>query len=90
MHVPTLFGQVRNELTRSRRRWTWGTTTLRLDKKTYVDIVEICKEETVRLAGVNGATMVLLPQPISKTMIEASQQTMGNTMGLRSVAQLCR
>lgn len=65
-------------------------TNLYLNNETYVDIARICKEETAHLAGVNGATMVLLPQPISKTMIEASQRTMGNAMGLRSVIQLCK
>jgi hypothetical protein len=65
-------------------------TNLYLDKKTYVDVARICKEETTYLAGVNGATMVLLPQPISRTMIEASQQTMGNAMSLSCVPQLCR
>lgn len=34
--------------------------------------------------------MVLLPQPVSKTMIDASKSTGGNAMGLRSRAQLCK
>ncbi|MCJ1377216.1 hypothetical protein MMC17_000308 [Xylographa soralifera] len=69
-------------------RWSYGYTNLWLDNVTYVDILNICQEQGTKLAGVNGGTLVIIPQPISKTMVDASQNTGGNPLGLRSRAQL--
>ncbi|OAL43510.1 bifunctional solanapyrone synthase [Pyrenochaeta sp. DS3sAY3a] len=54
-------------------RWTFAATTFYLDSKTYKDAAEIAQEATKKLANVNGATMVLMPQPISRSMVQASR-----------------
>ncbi|PQE03940.1 6-hydroxy-D-nicotine oxidase protein [Rutstroemia sp. NJR-2017a BVV2] len=71
-------------------RWTWGATTFYLDEATYVEVAQICQNATAGLAGINGGTMVLMPQPISTSMISESLARGESPMvsGLTSKAQL--
>lgn len=61
-----------------------------LDEKTYVDALRICKEQAKKLADVNGGTLVVIPQPVSKSMVKYSSNTGGNPLGLTARAQLCK
>ncbi|KAF2473017.1 bifunctional solanapyrone synthase [Lindgomyces ingoldianus] len=61
-------------------RWTFGATTFFLDNETYVDAARISQIAAERLSTVNGGTMVLMPQPISKSMIKASRERGENPM----------
>jgi hypothetical protein len=54
-------------------RWTFGATTLLLDNATYVDVAKITQEQSTQLSVLNGGSMVLMPQPISVSMIEESK-----------------
>jgi hypothetical protein len=71
-------------------RWTWGASTFYLDDATYVEVAQICQNATARLVGINGGTMVLMPQPISESMISESISRGTNPMvsDLPSRAQL--
>ncbi|MCJ1262589.1 hypothetical protein MMC22_002459 [Lobaria immixta] len=69
-------------------RWSYGYTNLGLDEKTYVDVLNICKEQGKKLADVNGGTLVVNAQPISKSMVTYSSNTGGNPLGLTPRAQL--
>ena len=73
----------------TRSSWTWGTTTFYVDKQTYVDIGRICAEDAKQMSEINGGSYVLMPQPISQSMVEAANQTIPNAMGLRPRAQIC-
>ncbi|KAF1843187.1 bifunctional solanapyrone synthase [Cucurbitaria berberidis CBS 394.84] len=53
-------------------RWTFGATTFYLDNDTYLDAAKIAQEATKQLSNINGATLVLMPQPISRSMMQAS------------------
>jgi hypothetical protein len=53
-------------------RWTFGATTLFLDHATYVDVAQIAQEQSTQLSTLNGGSMVLMPQPISESMIQES------------------
>ena len=71
-------------------RWTWGTTTIYFDNQTYVDVANIAvAEAAVLLANVTGGTLVLFPQPISISMIEAAASRGDNPLGLVARPQLC-
>ena len=72
------------------RRWTWGTTTIYLDNATYVDVGRICAEDAKQMADINGGSYVLMPQPISESMIFASEQAGDSLLGLRLRSQLCK
>ncbi|KAL6702551.1 hypothetical protein ACN47E_001548 [Coniothyrium glycines] len=54
-------------------RWTFGATTFYLDEKTYMDAAKIAQDAVQRLSAVNGATLVLMPQPISRSMVQKSR-----------------
>ncbi|KAL8758330.1 MAG: hypothetical protein Q9199_001586 [Rusavskia elegans] len=69
-------------------RWAYSTTTMYLDTSTYVEAVQICQSQAMRLEGIVNGTLVLLPQPISKTMIAAASATPGNPLGLRNKEQM--
>jgi hypothetical protein len=71
-------------------RWTFGATTVYLDENTYVDVARIAQNATTDLATINGGTMVLMPQPISTSMISEStaQSTSPMVLGLNATAQL--
>lgn len=56
-------------------RWTFGATSFYLDDEMYVDAGKIAQEATKKLAGINGATLVLMPQPISRSMVQASHKS---------------
>ena len=60
-----------------------------VDNIAYLEAARICQDETKGITNINGATIVLLPQPISMSMISASQDTGGNAIGLRPRQQLC-
>jgi hypothetical protein len=63
---------IREDVDRVVPRWTYGATTLFLDNTTYVDIARITQEQSTQLSALNGGSMVLMPQPISESMIEES------------------
>jgi hypothetical protein len=56
-------------------RWTWGSTTFHLDNSTYLDIARLCQNISLMddFQANPGATMVLVPQPISRAMVQQSQ-----------------
>lgn len=54
-------------------RWTYGATSFLLDNSTYVDVARVAYNATANLATINGGTMVLMPQPISVSMIVESK-----------------
>ncbi|KAF2197572.1 bifunctional solanapyrone synthase [Delitschia confertaspora ATCC 74209] len=68
-------------------RWTWGMTNFYLDEKLYEDVSRICTEEAKKVSQINGGTYAVMPQPISKSMVDASQNN-ENALNLRSRPQL--
>lgn len=72
------------------RRWTFGATTFFLDNETYVEVGKISQEASKKMAAINGGTMVLMPQPISMSMIKASQARGRNPMNLTCREQMCK
>jgi len=71
-------------------RWTWGSTGFYLDKEAYIEVAKICQRATTKLAAINGGTMVLLPQPISKSMVTESNARGGGPMKVQNREQLCK
>lgn len=61
-------------------RWTLGATTLLLDEATYVDVGRLAQETATSLTSINGGTMVLMPQPISSSMVSQSTSRGSNPM----------
>ncbi|KAI4157169.1 MAG: hypothetical protein LQ342_008498 [Letrouitia transgressa] len=59
-----------------------------LDSTTYVDAAQICQNQTTRLQGIMNGTIVLLPQPISESMIAVASSTGGNPMGITPRGQM--
>ena len=70
-------------------RWTWATTTFYLDNTTYIDVAHLCANLTRTKFESAGATVVLVPQPISKSMVEQSIARGESPMGLAAKEQLC-
>ncbi|KAI1389021.1 oxidase/Diels-Alderase [Hypoxylon trugodes] len=54
-------------------RWTWGATTLGLDKDTYAGLIAVFSEFVPRIQNITGGTLAPMIQPISKTMVENSR-----------------
>ncbi|KAG6991367.1 bifunctional solanapyrone synthase [Physcia stellaris] len=69
-------------------RWTWSTTTMYLDSPTYIEAATICQNQSAKLQSIANGTLVLLPQPISKSMITAASSTGGNPMGITPKEQM--
>jgi hypothetical protein len=55
----------------------------------YVDAGQIAQEATKKLAGINGATLVLMPQPISRSMVQASQASGETPLKVTDREQMC-
>ncbi|RYP51844.1 hypothetical protein DL768_002920 [Monosporascus sp. mg162] len=69
-------------------RWTYGTTTLYLDRETYVGLVNVISKFVPRVQGVQSGTLALMAQPISKSMAEASRERGGDPMNVTPRDQL--
>ncbi|KAL8664740.1 MAG: hypothetical protein Q9168_007844 [Polycauliona sp. 1 TL-2023] len=67
-------------------RFSYGTSTLHLDDShTYRDVMRLVATQGQKMKSVNGGTCVIIPQPISKTMVDYSPS---RPQSLRSQAQL--
>ncbi|KAI3316473.1 oxidase/Diels-Alderase [Xylariaceae sp. AK1471] len=55
-------------------RWTYGAISLYLDAEAYAGLVDVVKQFNLRVHQVQSGTLVLMPQPISKTMVEQSRR----------------
>lgn len=70
-------------------RFSYGFSNLYLDdSETYRDVINLCAQQGEKMKQVNGGTQVLIPQPISKTMVDAALTTGGRPQTLVSRAQL--
>ncbi|KAF2180129.1 bifunctional solanapyrone synthase [Zopfia rhizophila CBS 207.26] len=71
-------------------RWTQGATTFLLDEATYVDVGRLCQNASNTLSAIQGGTMILMPQPISKSMVTGSWKRGPNPMAqnLKEAAQM--
>ena len=70
-------------------RFSYGFSNLYLDdSQTYRDVINLCAQQGEKMMQVNGGTQVLIPQPISKTMVDAALTTGGRPQTLVSRAQL--
>ena len=70
-------------------RFSYGFSNLYLDdSETYRDVINLCAKQGEKMKQVNGGTQVLIPQPISKTMVDAALTTGGRPQTLVSRAQL--
>ena len=70
-------------------RFSYGFSNLYLDdSNTYRDVINLCAQQGEKMKQVNGGTQVLIPQPISKTMVDAALTTGGRPQTLVSRAQL--
>lgn len=70
-------------------RFSYGFSNFYLDdSETYRDVINLCAQQGEKMKQVNGGTQVLIPQPISKTMIDAASTTGGRPQTLVSRAQL--
>jgi hypothetical protein len=73
-------------------RWTWGSTTFYLDNSTYVEVARLCQNISLTddFQAIPGATMVLVPQPISRAMVQQSQASGIQSMNLQDREQTCK
>ncbi|KAF2265021.1 bifunctional solanapyrone synthase [Lojkania enalia] len=72
-------------------RWAEGETTFLLDEDLYVDVAALCQNISDGMgAGIQGWTMILMPQPIAKSMITESWKIGSNPMAknLKEEAQM--
>jgi hypothetical protein len=71
-------------------RWAQGEVTLLLDEQLYVDVAAICQNISDGTSGIQGWSMVLMPQPIAKSMVEESWKRGSNAMAknLKAEAQM--
>ncbi|KAI4093270.1 MAG: hypothetical protein LQ339_007748 [Xanthoria mediterranea] len=70
-------------------RFSYGFSSLYLDNSTtYRDVMRLCAAQSEKMKRVNGGTQVLIPQPISKTMVDAAAKTGGRPQTLQPRAQL--
>ncbi|KAI4263961.1 MAG: hypothetical protein L6R35_007320, partial [Caloplaca aegaea] len=58
--------------------------------RVYRDVMRLCVQQSEKMTRVNGGTQVLIPQPISKSMINYASQTGGRPQTLQPRAQLWR
>lgn len=63
-----------------------------LDTTAYVEVARIASNASAELKKINGGTMLLIPQMISKSMIAESIARGGSPMtaGLQDREQLCK
>ena len=61
-----------------------------LDSPTYVEAAQICRNQSTKLQNITNGTLVLLPQPISKSMIAAASSTGSNPMNITPREQMCK
>lgn len=71
-------------------RWTFAATTFYLDSKTYKDAAKIAQDATQKLSNINGATMVLMPQPVSRSMVQASRARGESPFAVTDREQMCK
>ncbi|KAL3458115.1 hypothetical protein BJX64DRAFT_292476 [Aspergillus heterothallicus] len=69
-------------------RWLDATTTILLDPQTYVDILDIVAEYSDAMSRLQGGSFWLMPQPVSKSMVEASTSIGDDPMNVTPAAQL--
>ncbi|KAF7538399.1 hypothetical protein G7054_g2974 [Neopestalotiopsis clavispora] len=69
-------------------RWTYGETTMYLDKDAYVELVDVVSDFIPRVQAVNSGTLALMAQPISKSMIAQSSQRGDEPMNVTPREQL--
>ena len=70
-------------------RFSYGFSNFYLDdSQTYRDVINLCAQQGEKMKQVNGGTQVLIPQPISKTMVDAALTTGGRPQTLVSRPQL--
>ncbi|KAL8813211.1 MAG: hypothetical protein Q9223_000964 [Gallowayella weberi] len=70
-------------------RFSYGFSSLYLDNSTiYRDVLRLCAKQGEKMKRVNGGTQVLIPQPISKTMVDFAQTSGGRPQTLQPRAQL--
>ena len=70
-------------------RFSYGFSNFYLDDShTYRDVINLCAQQGEKMKRVNGGTQVLIPQPISKTMVDAALTTGGRPQTLVSRPQL--
>lgn len=77
---PNLTSLISQQVDRVVPRWTFGATSFLLDEATYVDVGRLTQNMTARLGAINDGSMVLMPQPISASMISQSLSMGQNTM----------
>ena len=70
-------------------RFSYGFSNLYLDdSQTYRDVINLCAQQGEKMKQVNGGTQVIIPQPISKSMVDAALTTGGRPQTLVSRPQL--
>ncbi|KAL8990448.1 MAG: hypothetical protein Q9177_000898 [Variospora cf. flavescens] len=70
-------------------RFSYSFSNLYLDNSTtYRDVMRLCVQQSEKMKRVNGGTQVLIPQPISKSMVNYASQTGGRPQTLQPRAQL--
>jgi hypothetical protein len=71
-------------------RWTLGATTYYLDEVTNVDVGRIAQNASALLSSINGGSMVLMPEPISQSMVTESTSRGASPMvsSLNATAQM--
>ncbi|KAL3485017.1 bifunctional solanapyrone synthase [Aspergillus germanicus] len=69
-------------------RWTYATTTLLLDTQAYVDILDLVAEYSDAISRLQGGSFVIMPQPISRSMVKASVALADDPMNVTPAAQL--
>jgi hypothetical protein len=55
----------------------------------YVEAGKIAQEATKKLSDINGATLVLMPQPISRSMVPASHTSGETPVAVTDREQMC-
>ncbi|KAE8151805.1 bifunctional solanapyrone synthase [Aspergillus avenaceus] len=69
-------------------RWTYMTTTILLDNQTYVDTIDIVSQSNAAIKQITGGSLVIMAQPISKSMVDASRAIGGDPMNVTPAAQM--
>lgn len=70
-------------------RFSYGFSNFYLDNSTtYRDVINLIAKQGEKFKQVNGGTQVIIPQPISKSMVDVALTTGGRPQGLQSRAQL--
>jgi hypothetical protein len=55
----------------------------------YVEAGKVAQDATKKLSGINGATLVLMPQPISRSMVQASHTNGETPIAVTDREQMC-